>query len=70
MIEGPFSGNRTITIPDLVTVTIGRLVIENALPFFISIDSLGTGNLVFDNGGGNATVENTGPGGALRGRFS
>ena len=66
VIEGPFSGNRIITIPDLVTVTIGRLVIANPPPLFVSINRLGSGNLVFDNGGGNATVENTGLGGSLQ----
>ena len=49
----PLTDVRTITIPDLVTVSIGRLESTSS----VVIDRLGSGLLVFDNAGETATIE-------------
>ena len=61
VIDEPLTANRTIIIPDLVTVSIGALVIEeDNLAASNTIDRLGSGSLVFDNAGEDATIESTG----------
>jgi autotransporter-associated beta strand protein len=60
VIENAITAARTITIPNGVTITIGRLEIDEAEPLIIAGD--GTGLLAFDNLGEDAEIASQGAG--------
>jgi hypothetical protein len=64
VFDEPLTAARTITIPDGVTITIGRLTVtpSNAAGQ-VTIARTGTGLLAFDNQGDDAVIETSGPGG-------
>ena len=63
MFDEPLTAARTITIPDAVTITIGRLTVAcRPAPARLTIDRAGTGLLVFDNLGEDAVIESSGTG--------
>jgi hypothetical protein len=63
VFDEPLTAARTVTIPDTVTVTIGRLAVVIAPgPGKLEIDGTGTGLLVFDNLGEDAVIESSGEG--------
>jgi autotransporter-associated beta strand protein len=54
---------RTVTIPDTVTISIGRLTVAlSPISAALTIDRAGTGLLVFDNLGEDAVIESSGTG--------
>jgi hypothetical protein len=63
VIDEPFTAARTITIPDGVTISIGRLTVApSTAASQVTIARDGTGLLVFNNLGEDAVIETSGPG--------
>jgi autotransporter-associated beta strand protein len=63
VFDEPLTADRVITIPDTVTITIGRLSVTSSNPDAkVLIDRAGTGQLIFDNQGEDAVIERSGPG--------
>jgi hypothetical protein len=63
VIDGPLTADRTITIPTGVTITIGRLTVDQSVSGNqLTIARTGTGLLVFDNLGEDALIETSGLG--------
>jgi autotransporter-associated beta strand protein len=61
VFDEPLTAARTVTIPDTVTIAIGRFTVAlPAAPGKLTIVRAGTGQLVFDNLGEAAVIESTG----------